>query len=84
MYQMEVLLDAGSHVPLHQHRHEQVSYVARGRLRFQVGEEQIEAAAGDSIAIPGNTLHAVWVLDDSVAIDTFSPPREDYLAQDGR
>jgi quercetin dioxygenase-like cupin family protein len=83
LYQMEVLLEPGSEVPLHQHPQEQISYVARGLLRFQVGEEMIEAAAGSSVLIPGNTPHAVWTLEESLAIDTFSPPRGDYLAADG-
>lgn len=82
-YQMEVLLDAGSEVPLHQHPQEQISYVARGRLRFQVGEATFEAEAGSSVLIPGNTPHAVWPLEESLAIDTFAPPRLDYLAADG-
>ncbi|GAB4429367.1 MAG: cupin domain-containing protein [Chloroflexi bacterium OHK40] len=83
IYQMEVLLEPGSEVPLHQHPQEQISYVARGRLRFQVGDSVIEAGAGSSVAIPGGTLHAVWTLEESLAIDTFTPPRDDYLAADG-
>ncbi len=82
-YQMEVLLDVGSEVPLHQHPQEQLSYVARGRLRFQVGEAIVVAEAGSTVLIPGATPHAVWALEDSLAIDTFAPPRLDYLAADG-
>jgi quercetin dioxygenase-like cupin family protein len=81
-YQMEVELDEGSHVPLHQHPQEQLSYVASGHLRFQVGEELIEAAAGSTVAIPGNTPHAVWTIEKALAIDTFTPLRDDYLAAD--
>lgn len=83
IYQMEVRLDPDGVVPLHNHPQEQIAYVVSGRLRFQVGEEMIEAAAGSSVAIPGDTPHAVWVLEESLVIDTFSPPREDYLAADG-
>jgi quercetin dioxygenase-like cupin family protein len=83
LYQMEVLLEQGSEVPLHQHPQEQVSYVARGLLRFQVGEEIVEAPAGSSVLIPGGTPHAVWTLEEGLAIDTFYPPRSDYLAADG-
>lgn len=83
IYQMEVRLEAGAEVPLHQHPHEQISYVVRGRLRFQVGEELIEAAPGASVAIPGDTPHAVWTLEESLVIDTFAPCRADYLAADG-
>ncbi len=83
MYQMEVRLAEGSHVPLHSHPEDQVAYVVRGHLRFQLGDELIEAAAGSSVAIPGGTPHAVWTLEETLAIDTFSPPRADYLAADG-
>lgn len=83
VYQMEVRLAAGSEVPLHRHPQEQISYVVSGRLRFQVGEQLIEAAAGAAVAIPGDTAHAVWTLEESLVIDTFTPPREDYLAADG-
>jgi quercetin dioxygenase-like cupin family protein len=81
-YQMEALLDTGSVVPMHQHPHEQVSYVARGRLKFQIGEEVFEVTTGQSLAIPGGTPHGVWALEDSLAIDTFTPPRADYLEKD--
>lgn len=83
IYQMEVRLEQGSHVPLHQHPQEQISYVASGRLRFQVGDTFIEAPTGSSVAIPSNTPHAVWTLEAGLAIDTFTPPRHDYLAADG-
>lgn len=81
-YQMEVRLDLGSEVPMHQHPHEQVSYVASGRLRFVVGDQVIEAGPGASIAIPGGVPHAVYTLEAGLAIDTFTPVREDYLAKD--
>jgi quercetin dioxygenase-like cupin family protein len=83
IYQMEVRLDEGGVVPLHHHPQEQIAYVVSGRLRFQVGEEMIEALPGTSVGIPANTPHAVWVLEESLVVDTFSPPRDDYLAADG-
>lgn len=83
IYQMSVDLAQGSVVPLHQHPQEQISYVVSGRLRFQVGDATIEAGPGDTIAIPGDTPHAVWTHEPSLVIDTFIPPREDYLAIDG-
>ncbi|WP_298819179.1 cupin domain-containing protein [Chloroflexus sp.] len=82
MYQMEVSLAEGSHVPLHSHPEDQVAYIVHGRLRFQLGDTFIEATAGSSVAIPGGTP-AVWTLEETLAIDTFSPPRADYLAVDG-
>lgn len=82
MMQMLVTLEAGSHLPEHQHPHEQVSYVVQGRLRFSIAGVPREVGAGESLCIPGGVPHAADVLEESVVIDTFSPPREDLLAQD--
>ncbi|PDV98950.1 cupin domain-containing protein [Candidatus Chloroploca asiatica] len=82
-YLMEVALEAGSTVPVHQHPQEQISYVVRGRLRFQSGDTITEAGPGEAVAVPGNTPHAVWALEDALVIDTFVPPRAEYLAADG-
>jgi len=82
MMQMLVELDAGSHLPEHQHPHEQVTHMLRGRLRLLVAGVPHELVAGQSLCIPGGTLHAADTLEDALVIDTFSPPREDLLAQD--
>ena len=82
MMQMVVVLDAGSHLPEHQHPHEQITHMLRGRLRLTVAGVSYELVAGQSLCIPGATLHAADALEDTLVIDTFSPPREDLLAQD--
>src|SRR5579883_2940068 len=76
---VEVTLAAGSTVPEHTHPHEQIGYLASGRLRFRIGDEEREIAAGDSWLIPGGVPHVVTALEDAVAIDIFSPPRIEYL-----
>jgi quercetin dioxygenase-like cupin family protein len=75
----EITLAKGSVVPEHSHEHEQVGYVARGRLLFRIADEEREVAAGDGYLIPGNVSHAVTALEESIAIDIFSPVREDYI-----
>jgi quercetin dioxygenase-like cupin family protein len=82
MMQMLVRLDPGSHVPEHQHPHEQISYILHGRLRFYVAGAPLDLGAGQSLCIPGGTLHAVDTLEEALVLDTFSPPREDLLALD--
>jgi quercetin dioxygenase-like cupin family protein len=74
----EVTLASGAVVPSHTHPHEQIGYLARGRLRFRIGDEERELAEGDSWLVPPNVPHVVTALEDSVAIDIFSPPREEY------
>jgi quercetin dioxygenase-like cupin family protein len=78
MMLVEVTLAQGAVVPPHTHPHEQIGYLASGRLLFEVGDERRELAAGDSWLVPSNVSHQVTALEPSVAIDVFSPPREEY------
>ncbi len=76
---IEVTLAGGAIVPSHTHPHEQVGYVASGRVRFEIDGEERELRAGDSYLIPGGASHEVTALEPSVCIDIFSPVREEYL-----
>jgi quercetin dioxygenase-like cupin family protein len=82
MMQMLVVLDSGSHLPEHQHPHEQITHVLRGRLRLTLAGLPHELVAGQTVCILGGTFHAADALEDTLVIDTFSPPREDLLEQD--
>jgi quercetin dioxygenase-like cupin family protein len=77
---IEVTLAQGAVVPSHSHPHEQIGYLASGRLLFEVGDERRELFPGDSWLVPSDVPHRVTALEASVAIDVFSPPREDYRA----
>ncbi len=74
----EVHLKADTTVPIHQHPHEQVTYVLTGRFRFTVGEETKVIGPGDAVLIPGDTPHGGTTLTACVVVDLFSPPRDDY------
>lgn len=75
----EFRLRAASILPRHTHEHEQIGYLAKGRIRLFIGAEQNELRPGDSWCIPGGVEHGAEVLEDSVAIEVFSPLRKDYL-----
>ncbi|MCC6175986.1 MAG: cupin domain-containing protein [Chloroflexi bacterium] len=78
---MAVRIEAkkGGTVPLHTHPHEQIGFLVSGRASLQVGDEVRELRPGDGYSIPGGVPHAVTeVAEDSVFMDIFSPPREDY------
>lgn len=77
----EFLLKKGSKLPAHRHPHEQTGYLVGGRIRLCIGEETFEAEPGDSWCIPGDVDHSAEVIADSIAIEVFSPVREDYLPQ---
>jgi unsaturated pyranuronate lyase len=74
-----VLLKKGAHVPLHHHHNEQVTYILEGALRFNVGGQEIVVRAGEVLCIPPNMPHEAWAEEDTVDLDVFDPPREDWL-----
>jgi quercetin dioxygenase-like cupin family protein len=74
----EVRMNAGAVVPMHTHPHEQTGYFISGRATMQIGDEKRELSPGDCWMVPGDVPHEAIALDESVFIDVFSPPREDY------
>ncbi len=75
----EFRLRKGAVLPRHSHPHEQTGYLVKGRMRLLIGTEQFEAQGGDSWCIPGELEHGAAILEDSVAIEVFSPVRDDYV-----
>jgi quercetin dioxygenase-like cupin family protein len=82
MYQMLALLDAGSKMPEHRHPQEQVVHILEGRMKLIVNGTPHELRTGDSFYLAGNVPHGVETIDDTRVLDTFSPPRDEYLALD--
>ena len=77
-----VYLDKGAIVPKHQHHNEQLTYILEGRLRFWIGEqgeETLDVGPGEVLHIPSNVWHKAEALADTLDVDVFSPPREDWL-----
>ena len=79
----EFHLKKGGVIPRHAHPHEQTGYLVSGALRFTIGEATHDAAPGDCWCIRGGVEHEAVVLEDSGAIEIFSPVREDYLPGTG-
>ena len=79
MLMSEFSLEKGSLLPAHSHVYEQTGYLVSGRMRLYIGDEAREIVPGDSWSIPGEVTHRAEVIEDSVAIEVFSPAREDYL-----
>ncbi|HEV2149674.1 MAG TPA: cupin domain-containing protein [Longimicrobiaceae bacterium] len=77
-----VYLKKGSIVPRHFHDNEQLTYILEGALRFWIGEdeaEEIVVRAGEVLHIPSNVPHKAEALEDTLDVDVFSPPRQDWL-----
>ena len=82
MYQMMALLDAGSKMPEHRHPQEQIVHILTGKMRLIVEGVPHELSPGDSFYLASNIPHGVETILDTRVLDTFSPPRDDYLAID--
>ena len=77
-----VYLDKGSIVPKHSHENEQLTYILEGALHFWIGEDQTEEVivrAGEVLLIPSHVPHRALALEDTLDVDVFSPPRQDWL-----
>ena len=71
---------AGALIPTHQHPHEQTGYMVSGHMQFEIAGERYDTLPGDMWNIPANVPHSATVFEESIVIEVFSPPREDYLA----
>ncbi len=76
-----ILLKKGCVVPMHQHLNEQISLVESGALQFTVNGKDVVVRAGEVLCIPPNAPHTATALEDTVDLDIFTPPREDWLAK---
>jgi quercetin dioxygenase-like cupin family protein len=77
----EFRLDKGSQLPQHTHPHEQTGYLVSGHMTLRVGGEDADIRPGDSWNIPGDVGHSATIHEDSVAIEVFSPVRQEYLPE---
>ena len=75
-----LVLRTGCIVPMHSHEHEQISHVLEGALRFTAQGKEIMVRAGDVLVIPSNVPHSAEALEDTIALDVFCPPREDWIS----
>jgi len=77
-----VYLKKGAIVPQHSHHNEQISYILEGALRFWIGEDEsevIDVRAGEVLHIPSLVKHKAEALEETIDVDIFSPPRQDWL-----
>jgi quercetin dioxygenase-like cupin family protein len=74
-----VLLQKGALVPEHSHHNEQVTYILEGALKFWIDGREIVVKAGEVLTIPPHMPHQAEAIEDTVDLDIFNPPREDWL-----
>jgi len=74
-----VLLKKGCVVPEHSHENEQVTYILEGALKFSIDGKEIVVREGEVLCIPSNMPHKAEAVEDTVDLDVFYPPRQDWL-----
>ena len=77
-----VYLKKGCLVPRHSHENEQITYILEGALHFWLGEdekEEVVVRAGEVLTLPPNLPHKALALEDTLDVDVFCPPRQDWL-----
>lgn len=77
-----VYFKKGGLVPQHSHHNEQITYVLQGALRFLLGRDQdreVIVRAGEVLTIPPHLPHSAEALEDTLDVDIFNPPRQDWL-----
>lgn len=71
-------VEQGAEVPEHQHPHEQIMYVVKGKFEFTLNGHKQIYTSGDIVPVPSNSLHSGKALTPCELMDVFSPVREEY------
>jgi len=74
-----VELKKGSIVPSHRHDQEQVTFIFKGGLNFELEGKRFDLKPGEGVLVPANAVHGARALKKTLAVDSFAPPRWDYL-----
>lgn len=80
-----VYLKKGAVVPMHSHDNEQITYVLEGALKFRIGNggpDALVVRTGEVLHLPSNVPHEAEALEDTIDVDVFTPPRQDWLDGD--
>lgn len=75
----QVFIKKGGIVPRHAHENEQVTYILEGALRFELEGQTVTVAKGQVLHIPSNVPHEAVALEDTIDLDIFNPPRQDWI-----
>ncbi len=75
----QVFLKKDAVVPLHHHESEQITYILKGALKFELQGREVVVHEGEVLHIPSNVPHRAIALEDTLDLDVFSPIRTDWL-----
>jgi quercetin dioxygenase-like cupin family protein len=77
----QVFFKKGGVVPEHQHENEQITYILEGALKFELEGREVVVRKGEVLVIPSNVPHRAVALEDTLDLDIFTPPRQDWLSK---
>jgi len=69
----------GCLVPPHSHQNEQLTFVTRGKWRFEIAGKELFVGPNEMVYIPSNAVHSAEAVEELEAYDIFTPPREDWI-----
>ena len=72
-------MERGSTLPKHSHPYEQTGYLISGKIKLTIGDDTVDVNPGDSWCIDSGMAHSAEILEDSSALEIFTPPRADYI-----
>jgi quercetin dioxygenase-like cupin family protein len=79
MLLVEFQIQEGAEFPQHAHSYEQIGYLVKGKMTFWIGKDMFAVGPGDSWCIPAGEPHRAVCHEEAIAVDVFSPVRDDYL-----
>ncbi len=79
---IEVAFETDGIGPIHQHPHEQITYVLAGSFAFVIGGVKKVINKGDSIYMEKDVVHGCVCLAKGMLLDIFTPYREDFILKE--
>jgi quercetin dioxygenase-like cupin family protein len=76
---VEVSYEKGAVGALHQHPHEQITYIIDGEFEFEIDGEKKILRAGDTTYKEPNVWHGAVCLKPGKILDIFTPCRKDFI-----
>lgn len=74
MQSLQLIMRVGAESTRHRHGREQISYCLAGAIEVEIDGETAICRAGSTWQVPGGTWHGARAIENSVVLETFSPP----------
>ena len=69
----------GADMPVHTHENSQSGIMIEGAAEFTLGDDVKQIGPGDAYSIPPGIPHGAKFTENSIVVDAFYPPRQDFL-----